>query len=397
VSKERRLGRGLEALLGQLPGWGGAAKPAAAAPALPPAQRPATPPPAASFGAGLPTPSPFGAGLPTPPLQVLEPPPALAGAGIDFTGGNKQPVQSPGGSPAATPAAAPSGEATDDGSAASRLVAIELIEHNPDQPRQDFDPEAGRQLAESIAEHGLLQPVVVRRVHDHYQLVAGQRRLDAARQAGWVDVPVRVIEADDRQAAELAVIENLQRKDLNAMEKAASFQRYLERYGCTQEELAGRLKLDRSTIANLIRLLELPEPIQAAVRQGKITQGHARALLPLGEEREQLDFCRRIQQEGLSVRQTEETVQQAIAVADRGPLGVVGRDGSESRPRRARDEHLAALEQEFRSALGLRVKITHNAKGRGKLVIHFADHEEFQRLREHIVNPARPLPQTQAG
>jgi ParB family chromosome partitioning protein len=285
----------------------------------------------------------------------------------------------------------------EDGSTASRLVAIELIEHNPDQPRQDFDAEAGRQLAESIAEHGLLQPVVVRRVQDHYQLVAGQRRLEAARQAGWIDVPVRVVEADDRQAAELAIVENLQRKDLNAMEKAASFQRYLERYGCTQEDLARRLKLDRSTIANLIRLLELPQAVQEAVRQGKLTQGHARALLPLGEEREQIEFCRRVQEEGLNVRQTEEAVQQAIAAADRGPLGLVERGGSESRPQRARDEHLAALEQEFRSVLGLRVKITHNAKGRGKLVIHFADHEEFQRLREHISGPAQPLPRTQVG
>ena len=105
--------------------------------------------------------------------------------------------------------------------------------------------------------------------------------------------------------AELAIVENLQRKDLNPLEKAASFQKYLDQYGCTQEELAGRLKLDRSTIANLIRLLELPEPVQEAIRRGKITQGHARALLPLGDEREQIEFCGRIQREGLNVRQTE--------------------------------------------------------------------------------------------
>ena len=139
---------------------------------------------------------------------------------------------------------------------------------------------------------GCLQPVVVRRVDDRYQLIAGERRLRAAKQAGWTDVPVNIIEADDRQTAELAIVENLQRKDLNPLEKAASFQRYLEQYGCTQEELAGRLKLDRSTIANLIRLLELPEPVQDAVRQGKITPGHARALLPLGEEREQVAVLR---------------------------------------------------------------------------------------------------------
>ena len=137
-------------------------------------------------------------------------------------------------------------------------------------------------------------------------------------------MPVNIIEADDRQTAELAIIENLHRKDLNALEKAASFQRYLEQYGCTQEELAGRLNLDRSTIANLIRLLELPQPVQEALRQGKITQGHARAILPLGDEREQVAFCERVQNEGLSVRQTESMVQEAVEQADQATLGVVG-------------------------------------------------------------------------
>ena len=209
-------------------------------------------------------------------------------------------------------------------------LEIDQIASNPLQPRQDFDTEELQTLAESIAAHGLFQPVVVRRVGDRYQLVAGERRLQAAKQAGWTDVPVSIIEADDRQTAELAIVENLHRKDLNALEKAASFQRYLEQYGCTQEELAGRLKLDRSTIANLIRLLELPEPVQEAIRQGKISQGHARALLPLGDEREQFAFCERIQKEGLNVRQTEAMVQELIEQADRGPLGVIGRDGKPS-------------------------------------------------------------------
>ncbi len=128
-------------------------------------------------------------------------------------------------------------------------------------------------LADSISAHGLLQPVVVRRIDDRYQLVAGERRLRAAIQAGWSEVPVNVVEADDRQMAELAIVENLQRKDLNPLEKAASFQKYLDQYGCTQEELAGRLKLDRSTIANLIRLLELPEAVQEAIRRGRAHPG----------------------------------------------------------------------------------------------------------------------------
>ena len=149
-----------------------------------------------------------------------------------------------------------------------------------------------------------------------YQLIAGERRLRAARLAGWTEVPVTVVEADERQTAELAIVENLQRKDLNALEKAASFQRYLDQYRGTQEELAGRLKLDRSTIANLIRLLELPAAVQDALRRGKITPGHARALLPLGEESEQIAFSQRIEREGLNVRQTESLVQETIAATD---------------------------------------------------------------------------------
>jgi len=190
-------------------------------------------------------------------------------------------------------------------------------------------------------------------------------------------VPVNVIEADDRQTAELAIVENLQRKDLNPLEKAASFQQYLSQYGCTQEELAGRLKLDRSTIANFIRLLELPEAVQEAIRCGRITQGHARALLPLGDQREQIEFCGRIQREGLNVRQTESFVQEMIDAADHEPLGSDSPTGKTSRPAQAKSEHLAALEQEFRTALGMKVKISHNARGRGKLVVHFRDHDEF--------------------
>jgi len=276
-------------------------------------------------------------------------------------------------------------------------VDLRLIDGNPSQPRQDFDDEELQSLAESLQAHGLLQPVVVRRSGDRYQVIAGERRLRAAARAGWTHVPIQVIEADDRQMAELAIVENLQRKDLNALEKAASFQRYLEQYGGTQEELAARLRLDRSTIANLIRLLELPAAVQEAIRQGRITPGHARALLPLGDEREQVEFCQRIQQEGLSVRQVETLVQETIEQADAEPLRVVGRDGSASRARRLPSEHVAALEQQFRAALGTKVKLTHSSRGRGKLVIHFSSHEEFERVREHICGPAEPAAHTQVG
>ena len=297
----------------------------------------------------------------------------------------------------ASPEAARPSSSPDPAATGPIQVDIHRIQSNPFQPRQDFDPAELQTLCDSLRAHGLLQPLVARRIDDRFQLIAGERRLQAAAKAGWTHVPVLVVEAEDREVAELAIVENLQRKDLNPLEKAASFQRYLQEFGGTQEELAARLKLDRSTIANLIRLLELPRAVQDAIRQGKITQGHARALLPLGEEREQIAFCGRIQQEGLSVRRTEALVQEAIAAADAEPPDVIGFDGTSSRPRRPRSEHLAALEQEFRVALGTQVKITHTRGGRGKLVIHFASHDEFERLRRHICDPDQTLPRSQVG
>jgi ParB family chromosome partitioning protein len=260
------------------------------------------------------------------------------------------------------------------------------IENNPFQPRREFDPAAIDELADSLEQHGMIQPLVVRRHGERYQLISGERRLRAAIKAGWQKVPVQVREADDRQMSEVAIVENLQRKDLNPLEKAKSFRQYLERYGCTQDELAGRLNIDRSTIANLIRLLELPEQIHQAIYSGIITQGHARALLPLGDEREQLAFCDRIQAEGLSVRATEDLVQQAIHRADDEPLSVVGGPPSTKggKPVRRTRDQAAALEQEFRLALGTKVDIKQKAGGRGQIVVHFTSHEEFERLREYL-------------
>jgi len=344
VTRERRLGRGLEALLSRAP-----------APPQPADEAPQTADPVA------PTFDPY-----TPESAAAPPSTGVEPASTEAAFSRTGPLR----------------------------IDVGLIDSNPAQPREDFDPEETGKLAESITAHGLLQPVVVRATDNgRYQLVAGERRLRAARQAGWSDVPANLIEADERQMAELAIIENLQRKDLNALEKAASFQRYLDDYGCTQEELAERLKLDRSTIANLIRLLELPEPVQEAVRQGRVTQGHARALLPLGEEPDQIAFCERIQREALSVRQTESFVQEAIHSADGHQFGIVSGDG----PSRTKSEHVLALEQELRSALGMKVKITVNARGRGKLAISFRNHEEFERLRNQLTDTGRPELQIHTG
>lgn len=266
-------------------------------------------------------------------------------------------------------------------------VSVYEIDSNPFQPRREFDDHQIDALAESLEEHGLIQPILVRRIGERYQLIAGERRLRSAIKAGWSEITAQVREADDRQVAEIAIVENLQRKDLNALEKAASFQRYLEQYGCTQEDLAQRLHIDRSTIANLIRLLELPHAVQEAVRAGSLSPGHARALLPLGEEREQIAFCQRIQAEGLSVRATEELVGEAIRHGDGQPTssGAVVAE-QPGRTRRAGSKQIGALEQEFRSALGTKVDVRQGAKGKGKIVIHFASHEEFERLRSVLVD-----------
>jgi ParB family transcriptional regulator, chromosome partitioning protein len=369
VNKERRLGRGLEALLGQIPAR---SEPAAS-------QQPAPPTPASTQE---PNTSP-NAPSATSAESLFRLDVAHAPAGQFITQPHHPPIQQP------QPAAMPTAEAAPESTASNSLrVDVRRIDRNPAQPRKEFTPDEMKSLSESISAHGLLQPIVVRRVHDRYQLIAGERRLRAAIQAGWVDVPVNVIEADDRQLAELAIVENLHRKDLNALEKASSFQKYLDQYGCTQEELAARLKLDRSTIANLIRLLELPEPVQSSLRHSKITQGHARALLPLGDEQEQVKFCERIQREGLSVRQTEGLVQETIDSTDRDPMTETATEtetpAKPNRPAKAKNEHIAALEHQFRTALGMKVKISHNARGRGKLVVQFRNHEEFDRLKKHV-------------
>lgn len=321
MTKERRLGRGLEALLG---------RPMEPVPYLPQTPTGAAPPASPSSASVASTPAPAAHGLP--------------------------------------------------------MLSVYDIDSNPFQPRQEFDDAEIRSLADSIVAHGLLQPIVVRRMGPRYQLVAGERRLRAAIIAGLSQVPAQVREVNERGMAEIALVENLQRRDLGALEKAASFQQYLQRYVCTQEELARRLQLDRSTVANLIRLLELPEGVQQALRRGAITPGHARALLPLGDEQEQMAFAKRIEAEGLSVRQTEDDVAEHIHHGDGEGLSVVRANGQVSRPAkpRTRSEHQRVLEQELRGALGVRVDIRQGAKGRGKIVVHFKSHEEFERLRGQL-------------
>ncbi|MDR1290411.1 MAG: ParB/RepB/Spo0J family partition protein [Planctomycetaceae bacterium] len=272
-------------------------------------------------------------------------------------------------------------------------VDIALIDQNPFQPRQEFDESELEQLAGSLKIHGLLQPVVVRRVpngnSERYQIIAGERRYRAAMQLGWEELPVHCLEADDRTMVEIALTENVQRKDLNAIEKAVAFAKYLEVYGGTHDELAKRLELDRSTVTNLIRLLELDVELQESVRKGELTMGHARALLPL-ENFEQVEIANRIKTESWSVRETERFVRELldsvnIAGDDVGSGGegwrIVGNDGNK-RNVNIQSEQIIQLEEDFRKKLGgIKVKLLQKSeKGNGKLVISFANHAEFERL-----------------
>ncbi len=273
-----------------------------------------------------------------------------------------------------------SGQVTrgDDG---QQWLDLSAIDANPYQPRQHFDEADIADLCDSIRTHGFLQPIVVRPAGDRFQIIAGERRLRAAQLANWQSVPVQIRQVDDRQMAELAIVENVQRKDLNALEKAASFQRYLQEYGCTQEELAARVNVDRSTVANLIRLLELPEEVKQMVADGAISQGHARALLPLGDDHEQCQFARQISRESLSVRATEELVHDHIHQSDVEPLSVIDSEGNSRPVKRPPAQHLLQIAEQLKLALGTKVDLKQTAKGRGRITIHFKNHEEFDRLR----------------
>ena len=282
-------------------------------------------------------------------------------------------------------------------------IAEGLVDPNPWQPRSIVNDTDLVELANSLREHGLVQPIVVRAHGDRYQLIAGQRRLFAARRLGWGKVPVRVLEVDDRQMSEIAIVENLQRRDLDPLEKAASFKHYLAAWGGTQDDLAKRLSIDRSTVANLIRLLELPDAVQKRLRSGAISMGHARALLPLGDEEEQARLADRIASDGLSVRAIEAEVAEILRaddLTDEG--GLDDEDGDQprgggtattagtavkrkpGRPATKRSSQTVAVENDLRRALGVKVVVHANGKGAGRIVIPFANLDEFQRLFEHL-------------
>ncbi len=262
-------------------------------------------------------------------------------------------------------------------------VAVDLIDPNPFQPRRQFDTADIAALADSLRQHGMLQPVLVRLRGSRYQLIAGERRLRAAAEAKLHSVPARVMDLDDQRISELAMVENLQREDLNALDKATAFRSYLDTYGGTQEELAGRLGLDRSTVTNLLRLLDLPAEVQDAVRNKKITQGHARALLGLSDAEQQLAACARIIAEHLSVRQAEALVQTGEPTAAKSRIR---KDAAEpgSTPSGGKAPHVMELEGHLRERFGTAVLIRVKARDRGQIVIDFNTQEEFERVTAMI-------------
>ncbi len=260
------------------------------------------------------------------------------------------------------------------GPASQALVALERIEHNPYQPRKNFDEQELSALSESIRLHGVLQPLVVRSVGDRYQLIAGERRLRAAQAAGLPEVPVRVVDFNDQQVLEAALVENIQRADLNPIEKAQGFQDYLDRFDMTHEQLAGRVGLDRSTITNLVRLLELPSEVQDAVRVGQISAGHAKALLTLSDPERQVEVCKEVIAKGLSVRATE-----ALVRPEKPDPST-----TETKPRVEKTAHIRSLEDELRQTLATRVEIRVKGKDRGQIVLDFESNDDFERLLEAL-------------
>ena len=255
-------------------------------------------------------------------------------------------------------------------------IDINLIETNPFQPRTEFDETALRELAQSIKEQGVIQPVTVRKLgYNRYQLISGERRLRASKLAGLSKIPVFIRVANDEQMLELALIENIHRENLNAIEVAISYQRLIDECNLTQEEVSDKVGKSRSAVANFLRLLKLPAEVQIAIRDGHITMGHARALINVTDKEQQLKLLQQIIEGEMNVRQTEELAEKA-----KNP-GAKERKQTNFIP-----EHFKSKIKKLSQTLNTKVKVTRNVKGQGSVVIDFKDEAEFDRIMELFGN-----------
>jgi len=260
----------------------------------------------------------------------------------------------------------------------SNRVSIDDIEPNPKQPRRDFDETSLQELAQSIKLHDIIQPVTVSRLASgKYRLITGERRWRAAKLAGIRDIPAYIRQANDAQLLELALLENLQREDLNAMEISLSYKRMMEELEYTQEQVAERMGKDRSTVANFIRLLKLPPDIQLAVRSGELSMGHARALINVDTVDKQLFIFKEIKEKGLSVRQTEALVRNLYKQG-----GAVKKSSKSQLP-----SSVQRIEDKLASHFSTRVKIRHSRNGSGQILIEYYSQEELNKILRQMDAP----------
>jgi ParB family chromosome partitioning protein len=254
-------------------------------------------------------------------------------------------------------------------------INISEIEVNPFQPRTDFDQEALAELVDSIKLQGLIQPITVRRVNQHkYQLISGERRLRASKLAGLTQIPAYVRTANDQQMLEMALIENIQRENLNAIEVALSFQRMIDECQLKQEELGERVSKNRSTVTNYLRLLKLPPAIQASIRDGQITMGHARAIITINDPVKQLYIHKLIIQDGLSVRKVEEMARDL----QRSP---VKKEGKQPEPL---SFQVQKIQSDLASKFSTQVKLKLNSQGKGTIEIPFLSEDDLNRILEML-------------
>ncbi len=269
-------------------------------------------------------------------------------------------------------AAGPSGGESIKPSKDRTLIPIEQITANPDQPRRAFDPGALRELAESLKSRGVLQPLIVRphpKDSDLFQIVAGERRWRAAQMAQLHELPVIIRDFSDNEVLEVAIIENIQRADLNSIEEASSFRQLMDRFGHTQERLAEALNKSRSHIANLLRLLNLPDQVQELVKDGKLSAGHARALITAPDP---LGLAKKVIEKGLSVRETEDLVRKLNQSGSEAP--------KEQRKQQEKDADTRALESDLGAHLRMKVSINHAGAKGGQITISYKDLDQLDKL-----------------